>query len=159
MINVKVCNVFLWLNPWNKWCYTMSGKMIQIVLSWACYTYIIYVYVCVRVCFRIALLGWECDNSLLVYCLRLDLVIISNLCSWEQMVRWITLKNLVLEGAWTQHSDTMWHWDMGFYIISIMFWICYFMLFQCLTCFPCVKKIGRPCFRSKMFSYPYLINF
>ena len=53
------------------------------------------------------------------------------LCSWEQMAKLMNLKNLVLENARTQCSDRMWHWNMGFYIICIMFWTCYFMLFLC----------------------------
>ena len=49
VINVNVWNVILWLNPWDKRCYTMSGKMMWIVLSWTCYTYIIYM------CFRLSI--------------------------------------------------------------------------------------------------------
>ncbi|XP_014626235.1 uncharacterized protein [Glycine max] len=36
-----------------------------------------------------------------------DLVMIPSLCSWEQMVKWIVLRNLVLEDAGTQCSDRM----------------------------------------------------
>ena len=49
VINMKVWNVILWFNPWDKWCYANSGKMMWIVLSWVCYT-CIYIYMCVCVC-------------------------------------------------------------------------------------------------------------
>ena len=49
VINVKMWNMILWINPWDKWCYAMSGKMMRIVLSWTYYTYII-LYICVCVC-------------------------------------------------------------------------------------------------------------
>ena len=45
-INVKVWNLILWLNPWDKLCYTMSGKIMWIVLKLSLlYLY----YICVRV--------------------------------------------------------------------------------------------------------------
>ena len=47
------------------------------------------------------------------------------LCSWEQMIRWMTLKNLVLEDVGTQYSDRMWPWGWVFTLIA---W-CYFSLF------------------------------
>ena len=51
------------------------------------------------------------------------------LCSWEQMARWIALRNLVLEDAKTQCYDKIWHWGMSFYFNCMMFCICYFTLF------------------------------
>jgi len=47
-------------------------------------------------------------------------------CSWEQMIRWIAMENLMLEYAGTQCFGRMWHCDMSFYIICITFWTCYF---------------------------------
>ena len=47
------------------------------------------------------------------------------LCLWEQMTRWMTLKNLVLDEVVTQCSDRMWHWRWIFILIA---W-CYFILF------------------------------
>ena len=49
-------------------------------------------------------------------------------CSWENMVRWIAMENLMLEYAGTQCFGRMWHCDMSFYIICITFWTCYFNL-------------------------------
>ena len=62
------------------------------------------------------------------------------LCLWEQMIRWMILESLMLEAAGTQCSNRMWHWDMDFCNICIMFWTCYFMLFRSLTCFLFKKK-------------------
>ena len=47
------------------------------------------------------------------------------LCSWEQMTRWMTLKNFVLEDVETLCSNRMWHWGRVFVLIA---W-CYFILF------------------------------
>ena len=67
-------------------------------------------------------------SSCVVYVL--DLVMISNLVFvGEEMVRWIALRNLVLEDAWTQCSDIMWHWDMSFRFNCMMFRTYYFTLF------------------------------
>ena len=92
MINVKVWNVILWLNLWDKWCYAMSGKMMQIVLSWVCYTY-----VCVCVCDFGYLYLFEnvITHSLCVVCVWIPWWS-RTLCSWENMTRWIALKNPVL---------------------------------------------------------------
>lgn len=124
VINVKVCNVFLWLNPWNKWCYIMSGKMIWIVLRWTCYTYIIYICAFVYLyLFRSVIIHFLC-----VVCIWI-LWWFQTLCSWEQMTRWMTLNNLVLEDVETQCYDRIWHWNMDFCFNYMIFWICYFTLF------------------------------
>ena len=44
------------------------------------------------------------------------------LCTWEQMTRWMTLKNLVLKNIVIQYSDRMWHWSIGFYINCMKSW-------------------------------------
>ena len=31
------------------------------------------------------------------------------LCSWDQMIRWMTMENLVLQDGWTRYSDRMWY--------------------------------------------------
>ena len=38
------------------------------------------------------------------------------LYSWEQIVRWMTMENLMLEDVGTQSFDRMWHWSICFYI-------------------------------------------
>ena len=80
------------------------------------------------------------------------------LCSWEQMVRWITIENFTLEDVRIQYSNMMWNWDIGFCNICIMFWTCYLCYFSLFNLFPFVK-IGWPWFESKIFSYSYLISF
>jgi len=47
------------------------------------------------------------------------------LCLWEQMIRWMTLKNLMPEDVDIQCSDRIWHWGWFFTLIA---W-CYFILF------------------------------
>jgi len=51
------------------------------------------------------------------------------LCSWKQMIRWMTIKNLMLKDARTQCSNRIWHWNMGFYIKCMKFWTCNFYHF------------------------------
>ena len=114
VINVKVWNAIFWLNPWDKWCYVLSVEMIQIVLSWACYTYIMCV--CYLYMFRNVI-----THSLCVVCVWI-LWWSRTLCSWEQRTRWIALRNLVLEDTRTQYSNRMWHRDMSFCFNCMMFW-------------------------------------
>ena len=112
VINVKVWNVNLWLNPWDKWCYTMSDKMIWIVLSWACYTYTIYIYIYICVCVCVCVFAYlylfrnVITHSSCVVCVWI-LWWSQILCLWEQMTRRITLRNLVLENVETQCSNMM----------------------------------------------------
>jgi len=42
------------------------------------------------------------------------------LCLWEQMIKWMTMKNL--EDARIQCFDRMWHWDINFYINCMKSW-------------------------------------
>ena len=44
------------------------------------------------------------------------------LCSWEQIVRRMTMENLMLKNAGTQCSDRMSHWDISFYINCMKSW-------------------------------------
>ena len=110
MTNLKMWNMILWLNLWDRWCYAMNGKMMWIVLSSAYYTYI----VCVYVFIYIYLFRNMVTHSLCVACVWI-VWWSQTLCSWEQMVRWMTLKNLVLENTKTQCSNRMWHWGISFY--------------------------------------------
>jgi len=48
------------------------------------------------------------------------------LCSWEQMVRWMTIKNLMLEDWGTQCYDRMWHCGICFYINCMKSWMTLF---------------------------------
>ena len=99
VINVKVWNMIVWLNPWDKWYYTMSGKMMWTVLSWACNTILdicdfVYLYL-----FRNMI-----THSMCVVCVWI-LWWSRTLCLWEQMITWMNLKNLVLKEVETQCSD------------------------------------------------------
>jgi len=49
------------------------------------------------------------------------------LCSWEQMTRWITLKNLVLKDVGTQCSNRMWHWECVFTLIAWHYFILFYL--------------------------------
>ena len=70
------------------------------------------------------------------------------LCSWEQMTRWMTLKNLVLGDVRTQCSDRMWHWGWVFYFNCIMLF--YFILLHWFNkTFFC--KLWQSCFEPNMF--------
>jgi len=118
VISMKVWNVILWLNPWDKWCYTMSDKITWIVLSWTCYTYII----CVcALSFISTYLFRDVINSLLcivyVWIPRWSWI----LCSWEKIVRSMTLKKLVLEDAKTQYSDRLiiWSFERPYFELEI----------------------------------------
>ena len=78
--------------------------------------------VCVLKCFP--------DNSLLMCCLCLDCVIISNLMFvGADGVRWITLKNFVLEDTETQCYDKMWYWSTSLCINCINFEHVIFIIF------------------------------
>ena len=118
MINVKVWNVILWLNPWDKWCYAMSGKMMRIVLSWACYTYMC-VCVCAHTFVYLYLFRNVITHSLWAICVWI-LWWSRNLCLWEKMVRWMTLKNLVLEDAVTEHSDVALGPEFLYYLHNVL---------------------------------------
>ena len=133
----------------------MSGKMMWIELSWAYYTYTMYVCVFVYLySFRNVITYSPC-----IVCVWI-LWWFWILCSWEQMTKWISLRNIISEDVGIQCSDMMWHWDMNFYIIFIMFWRCYFMFFRCLTCFSFVeKKFDGLVLDRKYVLYPYLISF
>ena len=120
--------MILWLNHWDKWCYAMSGKMMRIVLSWACYTYIIY-----RCAFvYLYLFRNVITHSLCVVCFWI-LWWSRTLSLWEQMVRWMALENLVLEDTETQCYDRTWHWGIILCINCIKFSTCNFYHF-CFTC-------------------------
>jgi len=134
VINHEGVECDLWLNSWTsdvmcrvlKWC-ELCQSWALLYLYYYCFIYIIHV------CFCLSLFVEECDDSLPVCCLCLDLVMISNLVFMEQMVRLIALKNLMREDARTQCYDRMWYWDISFCFNCMMFQTCYFILFYFAT--------------------------
>ena len=104
-------------------CYTISGGMTNCVKV-SCISFIWYVYLC----YFSLLVRNVITHSLCVVCVWI-LWWSWTLYSWEQMVRWMVMKNFMLEDAGTQCSDRMWHWDMGFCINCMKFWTCSFYHF------------------------------
>ena len=98
----------------EMWCYTTSDEMTWVVFN----LYFIYM-ICISMlsCFSLLV------RNVITHSLRVVYVWIlwwsRTFCSWENMVRWIAMENLMLEYAGTQCFGRMWHCDMSFYIICI----------------------------------------
>ena len=84
------------------------------------------------------------------------------------MIRWMTLKNLMLEDAGTQCFDKMWYWDMGFYINCMKFWTTLFwaeiiLLFIWTSSILMLEKWMWACYHFEMLLFKcvlkLLINF
>jgi len=142
-----VLNMWLIVKTWNAICDWILGQLMLRVECWndanyakvePCYTYIVvisilllylsYLYAFVY----LYLLKNVMTHSSCVACVWI-LWWSWTLYSWEQMTRWIVLRNFVLKDARTQCFDRMWHWGMSFYFNSRMFRTCYFILFYSTT--------------------------
>ena len=122
-----------YMNEWDVLCcdVMLDDKVIkwcELCLSKFYFVYMISIPTC---CFVFSLLVRNViTHNLCAICVWI-LWWSQTLCSWEQMIRWITMKNLMLEDMGTQCSDRMWHWDIGSILVA---W-----------------SLGRPCFESRWF--------
>ena len=115
-----MCNV---ISDWKKWILKIKwwSDVSCIKLSYVIDISIIYIDFVLFICFVIFLVITHSLYAICVWIMWWSRI----LCSWEQMTRWTTLKNLVPENVGTQRSDKMCHWGWVFILIS---W-CYFILF------------------------------
>ena len=106
-----LCNV---IDDWKVWLmdekWTLNDKVVVLHVS---KFYLVYM-ICISSCLVSLLVRNVITHSLCVVCVWI-LWWSWTLCSGEQMNRWMTMKNLMLEDTGTQRSDRMWHWGVGFY--------------------------------------------
>ena len=122
----RVCDsCVMWLVIEKKWILKIKwwNNMSCIKLSYVINISIIYFNYVLFICF----VNFFCviTYSLCAICVWI-LWWSQTLCSWEQMTRWMTLKNVVQEAVGTQCFDRMWHWGWVFYFNCIMLF--YFIL-------------------------------
>jgi len=90
------CGVLKWCELCHSW---------TLLYLYFCYNYIIVIFIsCMYASIYLYLLRNVITHSLYVVCICI-LWWSRTLCSWEQMTRWIALRNLMLEDVETQYSD------------------------------------------------------
>jgi len=110
-----LCNV---IDNWKVWLmdekWTLNDKVVELRELRVSKFYLVYM-IYISSCLVSLLVRNVITHSLCIVCVWI-LCWSWTLCSGEQMIRWIVLRNLVLKDVETQHSDRMWHWGIGFYI-------------------------------------------
>ena len=118
-----VLNMWLIVKAWNVICDEILGQVMLRDECWndvncAKLSLLYLYYICVFI--YLYLFTNVITHSLCFVCVWI-LSGSQSLCSWEQITRWITLKNLVLGDVRTQCSNRMWHWSMSLCFNCIMF--------------------------------------
>ena len=114
-ILIGVCDSCVMWFVIEKW--ILNYKVVELHELCLSKLYLIYM-TCISSCLVSILVRNVITHSLCVVCVWI-LWWSWTLCSGEQMIRWIALRNLVLKDVKTQCSDRMWHWCIGFYINCI----------------------------------------
>ena len=112
-----LCNV---IDDWKVWLMDEKVNFEWQSVRITCKFYLIYM-ICISSCLVSLLVRNVITHSPCVVCVWI-LWWSWTLYSWEQMIRWMTMKNLMLEDMRTQCFDRMWHWGIGFYINCIKSW-------------------------------------
>jgi len=121
-LNSRTSDVMCWVLKWCELCPSWA-----LLYLYCCYNYIIVIFTSYMYAFvYLYSLRNVMTHSVCVVCVWI-LWWSWTMGSWEQMARWITLRNLVLEDAETQCSNRMWHWSKGFCFHFILFQTSYFI--------------------------------
>ena len=121
---IRACDsCVMWLMI-EKW--TLNDKVVELRELRVTKFYLVYM-ICISSCLVSLLVRNVITHSPCVVCVWI-LWWSWTLCSGEQMIRWIALRNIMLKDVETQRSDRMWQWDISFYISCMM--LVYFILFH-----------------------------
>ena len=103
-LNSRTSDVMCWVLKWCELCPSWA-----LLYLYCCYNYIIVIFISyLYTSVYLYSLKNVMTHSLCIICIWI-LWWSRTLCSWEQMTKWMTLKNLVQEDAGTQFYDRMWH--------------------------------------------------